>query len=39
LILPNLDRLDGEVVRRTKDKAFGKVSGSTLFKLRVSDSV
>ena len=25
LILPNLDRLDGEVVQRTKDKAFGKV--------------
>ena len=27
LILPNLDRLDGEVVQRTKDKAFGKVFG------------
>src|SRR5262245_23134292 len=26
-ILPNLDRLDGEVVQRTKDKAFGKVFG------------
>jgi DNA polymerase I-like protein with 3'-5' exonuclease and polymerase domains len=27
LILPNLDRLDGEVVQRTKDAAFGKVFG------------
>src|SRR5262245_25167311 len=27
LILPNLDRLDGEVLQRTKDAAFGKVFG------------
>jgi DNA polymerase I-like protein with 3'-5' exonuclease and polymerase domains len=27
LILPNLDRLDGEVMQRTKDGAFGKIYG------------
>jgi DNA polymerase I-like protein with 3'-5' exonuclease and polymerase domains len=27
LILPNLDRLDGEVAKRAKDKAFGQVYG------------
>src|SRR5262249_47332681 len=27
LILPNLDRLDGEVTKRAKDKAFGKIYG------------